>query len=490
MKLMKTSFIIKFNLRKNFSSKVFKSSEEAIRDIKSGNSIMTGGFGLCGIPENLLRALAAKKDSVKDLHIISNNGGLSDAGNGLLISNGQVKKLTGSYVGENKVLEKKYFSGEMELNLIPQGTLAEKIRCGGAGIPGFYTPTGYGTMIQEGGFATLLDSNGKPKNVTSPKSTSFFNGKNYVLEESLRSDFALVKAHIGDTEGNLIFRKTARNFNEDMATAGVITIAEVEELVPAGSLDPDKIHLPGIFVQRIIKGEKYEKRIEKLRSPNDKESKDSLKNKIAKRAAMELSNGMYVNLGIGIPNLVTDFLDKDTQVVIHTENGMLGVGPYPYGKEDSDLISAIKEPISELKGCSYFSSSESFGMVRGNHVDVTILGAFQVSEKGDLANWIVPGKIVKGMGGAMDLVSSGGKVIVTMEHVAKGNQIKIMDKCGYPVTGREVVSMLITDMAVFTFNEHREMILNELFKGVSLDDVKKLTGCKFKISNNLKTLDF
>ena len=486
---MKHLLKLNYNSKKNFSSKIFKSSKEAVADIKSGSSLLTGGFGLSGIPENLLRALSERKE-VKDLHIISNNGGIQGYGNGLLIEGGQVKKLTGSYVGENKILEKKYFTGELELNLIPQGTLAEKIRSGGAGIPAFYTPTGHGTMVSEGGFTTLLDSKGNSVKINGKKPTAIFNGKNYVLEESITSDYALVKALVADTEGNLIFRKTARNFNEDMATAGKIVIAEVEEIVEKGELDPDKIHTQGIFVHRIIKGERYDRKIERLRKIEEEGKQDPLKGKIARRAAEELENGMYVNLGIGIPNLVTDYLPKEKSVIIHTENGMLGVGPYPYGKEDADLISAIKEPVSELKGCSYFGSSKSFGMVRGNHVDITILGAFQISERGDLANWIVPGKIVKGMGGAMDLVSSGGKVIVTMEHVAKGNEIKLMEKCSYPITGKEVVSMVITDLAVFKFNNNREMILTDIFKGVSLEQIKKFTGGKFKTSENIRQLDY
>lgn len=482
------------HLSKHNFSKVYKSSKEAVADIKSGSRLLVGGFGICGIPENLLRELADRKDEVKDLEIVSNNGGISDFGNGLLLRNKQVRRLTGSYVGENKILESMYLSGELELNLVPQGTLAEKIRSGGAGVPAFYTPTGYGTQIQEGGFPIRLDPKnpkGAPLIQSKEKPTATFNGRNYVLEESITGDYALIKAYKADTEGNLVFRKTARNFNHDMATAGKITIAEVEEIVDVGQIEPDHIHCPGIFVQRIVKGEKFEKKIERVRTSKAEDSgaSDPMKSKIARRAAEELQNGMYVNLGIGIPNLVTDFIPKEKHIVFHSENGMLGFGPYPYGQEDSDLVSAIKEPVSELLGCSYFRSSESFGMIRGRHVDLTILGALQVSQSGDLANWIIPGKLVKGMGGAMDLVGSGGKVIVTMEHTAKGDQIKVLEKCSLPLTGKQVITKLITDLAVFDFDS-QGIILTELFKGVDIEKVRKLTGCKFRTANNIRVLDY
>jgi len=222
--------------------KTYPSADAAIADIEDGVAIMSGGFGLCGNPENLIEAL--HKKGVKDLHIISNNCGTTDKGLGVLLAAGQVRKMTSSYVGENKVFEELFLSGKLEVELNPQGTLAERIRAGGAGIPAFYTPTGYGTKIAEG------------------KETREFDGKHYVMETALRAPFALVKAWKGDRWGNLIYRKTARNFNPMMAQAGVITIAEVEELVEVGELDPDQVHTPGIYVQRIIQGSNYKKHIE------------------------------------------------------------------------------------------------------------------------------------------------------------------------------------------------------------------------------------
>lgn len=223
-------------------NKVVKDADEAVRDIPDHATLMLGGFGLSGIPENCIAALLRK--GVKGLTCISNNAGVDDFGIGLLLKTRQVKKMISSYVGENAEFERQLLSGELEVELIPQGTLAERCRAGGAGIPAFFTPAGYGTEVAEG------------------KEVREFEGKKYLMEQWLRADFSIVKAWRGDTAGNLIYRGTARNFNPMMAAAGKITIAEVEELVPIGQLDPNQIHTPGIYVQRIFQGTDYEKRIE------------------------------------------------------------------------------------------------------------------------------------------------------------------------------------------------------------------------------------
>ena len=224
--------------------KVYPDSKAALDGLLfDGMTIMSGGFGLCGIPENLI--LALRDSGVKNLTVISNNAGVDDFGLGVLLQTRQIRKMVSSYVGENDTFEKQYLSGELELEFNPQGTLAERIRAGGAGVPGFYTKTGVGTMIAEG------------------KEHKEFEGETYILECGLTADLSIVKAWKGDAEGNLVYRKTARNFNPMMATAGKVTVAEVEELVPVGSLDPDGIHTPGIFVNRIVQGPVYEKRIEK-----------------------------------------------------------------------------------------------------------------------------------------------------------------------------------------------------------------------------------
>ena len=224
-------------------NKVVANADVAIQDITSGMTLMLGGFGLCGIPENCIAALV--RTGINDLTCISNNAGVDDFGLGLLLQTRQIKKMISSYVGENAEFERQVLAGELEIDLVPQGTLSERIRAGGAGIPAFYTATGYGTEVAEG------------------KEVRAFNGRNCIMELGLRADFALVKAWKGDHAGNLIFKATARNFNPMMAMAGKITIAEVEELVPNGTLNPNEIHTPGIFVQRIFQGSDYEKRIEK-----------------------------------------------------------------------------------------------------------------------------------------------------------------------------------------------------------------------------------
>jgi len=224
-------------------NKVVRNADEAIRDVFDGATIMIGGFGLCGIPENLIRALVEK--GVKNLTTISNNVGVDGLGNGLLLAAGQIRKHIGTYVGENKLLEEKVLKGEIDLDLVPQGTFSERMRAAGAGIPAFYTPTGVGTLVAQN------------------KETREFDGQMYLLEHALKADFAFIKAWKGDKWGNLVYRKTARNFNPMMATAASVTIAEVEHLVDPGELDPDMVHTPSVFVKRIFQGELYEKRIEK-----------------------------------------------------------------------------------------------------------------------------------------------------------------------------------------------------------------------------------
>ena len=242
-------------------NKVFASALDAVRDIPDGATILAGGFGLSGNPENCIRAI--RELGTKGLTIVSNNCGTTDKGLGILLANGQVRKMISSYVGENKEFERQYLSGELEVELTPQGTLAERLRAGGAGIPAFYTPTGAGTAISDGGLPLRYAADGSVAKSSAPKETREFDGRHYVLEPAITGDYALVKAWKADRFGNLVYRHTAMNFNPMMATAGKVCVAEVEELVDVGRIDPDFVHTPGVYVHRIVQGTRYEKRIER-----------------------------------------------------------------------------------------------------------------------------------------------------------------------------------------------------------------------------------
>ena len=433
---------------------------EAAAKVNDGDVLLGGGFGMTGNPVHLLNALA--ETHTRNLTFIGNNVGEPGLGGGKLLLNGQIRKMIGSFFTSNPDAVKAAQSGQVEYELLPQGTLAEAIRAGGAGIGGFYTPTSAGTLL------------------ANDRDTRMINGKEQVFIEGIRGNVAFVRAWKADTAGNLTYRMTEQNFNRAMATAADLVIAEVEEIVPVGSLDPNIIHTPGCFVDFLVRATVSLADLGSSASINTGRKVSESRLNMAKRAFAELKKGDVVNLGIGIPTLVADLIKPDDGIILHTENGMLGVGPAPSdgGGALDYPVNAGKIPVTALPGSSYFDSADSFGMIRGGHVDVAIMGGLEVDERASLANWAVPGKPLLGVGGAMDLASGAKKLIITLTHADPDGTSKIVPECTLPLTAEGVVDMVITDLAVFTY-PNGQLTLLELMPGVTLDEVRAKTAARF-----------
>jgi 3-oxoacid CoA-transferase len=403
------------------------------------------------------------KTKTNNLTYIGNNVGEQNLGGGKLLLNGQIKKMIGSFFTSNPDAVKAAQSGNVEYELLPQGTLAEAIRAGGAGIGGFYTPTSAGTVIAKNKEVKIID------------------GKEYVFEKALHANVAFIRAWKADTAGNLQYRMTEQNFNKAMATAADIVVAEAEYIVPVGEIEPENIHTPGSYVDYLVQAHLTINDLGSSASVKSSSKKvDDARMNMAKRALAELKKGDVVNLGIGIPTLVADLIKPEDGIILHTENGMLGVGPVP--EDDAGAlhypVNAGKVPVTALPGSSYFDSADSFAMIRGGHIDVAIMGGLEVDEAANLANWAVPGKPLLGVGGAMDLATGAKRLIITMTHTNNDGSSKIVPQCTLPLTAINAVDMIITDLAVFNYGNGK-LTLIELMPGANLEEVRNKTSAKF-----------
>jgi len=438
------------------------SAQEAALKIKSGDVLVVGGFGMTGTPIHLLDAIA--EADVKNLTMISNNIGEPGMGGGRMLRNGQIKKTIGSFFTTNPEVVAAFQSGTLDVELLPQGNLAEAIRAGGAGLGGFLTPTGVGTSFAEG------------------RETWSNDGKEYILQPALSADVALVRAWQADAAGNLVYRMTENNFNQAAATAGKLVIAEAEHIVGVGELDPNQIHTPGCFVDYLVQAHTTVEELGSSASVAGSLKKvDESRMNMARAAVAELEPGDIVNLGIGIPTLVADLITPEQGITLHSENGMLGVGPGPESGGAMDYpVNAGKIPVTALPGSSYFDSANSFAMIRGGHLDVAILGGLQVDEQANLANWAVPGKPLLGIGGAMDLASGAKRLIVTMTHTSRDGASKVVKGCTLPLTAAGAVTVLITELAKFRFIDG-QLTLVEVMPGATLEEIEEKTEASYVV---------
>ncbi len=452
--------------------KIVGSVEEAIAGVKSGMTVLVGGFGGAGTPHHLLQAML--KAGLKDLTAVAI--GYTQVWD--FIEQRRLKKLVTAFptpwdAKQQAIFEEQWRSGSLQVELMPQGTLAERIRAAGAGIGAFYTTVGVGTFIAEGKERRTID------------------GKEYLLERPLKADVAVIKAYKADEMGNLVYRRSARTVNPIMATAADLTIAEVEEVVPAGALDPEHIVTPGIYVDRVVqvKSDTVWKYPGKPTTAQGKQGIGLTRELMALRAIKEFRPGEVVNLGMGLPALASNFMDYESGVILHAENGILGYGPIAEREQaDKDLVNASGNPVTLLPGACFMHHADSFALVHSGKLDIALLGAFQVSEKGDLANSAHPGRTLGGLGGAMDIATCAKRLVVLMEHTGGKGEKKILKRCTYQVTAKECVDRIITNLGVIDVTP-QGLVLQEIAPDVTVEQVQELTEPKLTIARDLKVIE-
>jgi 3-oxoacid CoA-transferase len=450
--------------------KVVSSPQEAIADIKDGATIAIAGFSVSHrFATSLITAL--RDMGTKNLTIVCNSLGDPGATRGqILAENGQVKKLIAAF---------SIAAGKMEVEVVPQGILVERCRAGGAGIPAFYSPTSIGTLLTEG------------------REIREFDGRPHVLEYAIHVDYAFLRGYRADRLGNVQLRGGSQNFNPSFAKAARYAIVEVDEIVEPGEIPPELINLPGIFVSRIVKttdtaNAKAWRRPE--RRPSDKprlyNGKPALTRAgIAKRAASLVREGTYVNLGVGIPTMVSNYL-QGRDVILHAENGVLGYGHMVTTDEeiDPDIYNAAGQFVALKPGASFFDSVTSFEMARGGFIDTVILGAYEVDQQANVANWSVSDAKRGGIGGAMDLLSGRGDLIIVMEHTDSKGRPKLRRQCTYPLTGKACVDYVVTDLGLLRWDTNR-FVLDEVAPGFSPEEVIALTEMELTAAPNVKPME-
>jgi len=468
------------------TKRICATAHDAVADVPDGASILVHSFGPpWAWPTDLL--LALRERGVRDLTVVCNTTSAGPSSLQVLAEKRQIRKLVCTYailpVGPTPLSEQ-IRAGEIELEDVPQGTLAERVRAGGAGLGGFWTPVGVGTVVEEGKEVREID------------------GRPMIFERAIRADYAFVWAHRADPAGNLVYRRGSRNFGPAFATGARTTIAEVQEIVPLGALDPEAIVTPGIFVERLVKTTQtwdastvrmmlaMAGRSQAMEGRAVGESALGLPpDLMAMRAAALLRDGEYVNLGIGLPTLVSNYV-AGRDVTLHAENGILGYGAFPAeGEEDIDLYNASGQLVSPVPGTAYFDSTVSFAMARTGRITSVVLGGFQVTPRGDLANWRIPSTGVGGIGGAMDLAAGAGRVIVLMFHREKDGTSKLVPELTYPATALRCVKDVVTDLA-YVQVERDGFVLREVAPGLTVDDVRSATAAPLRVPDGVGEMQF